>query len=157
MMMYNRSVNTIRFTKNGLSNLQKEHAELLAQRPAAVDDLKKARELGDLSENGYYRAARSKLSTLDGRLRRLSYYLKLAVIIDNTDKNTTDIGSSVVLSDGKKEMRFQIVGDLEAAPEQSKISLLSPIGRAIAGKKVGESTTVLTPSGSITYKIISIS
>lgn len=147
----------IQFTKEGFDKLKADYESLLAERPAAVDDLKKARDMGDLSENGYYRAARAKLSSIDGRLRRMSYSIKQAVVVDSVGKDAISIGSTVTLSDGKNETTYQVVGDLEADPVAGKISLLSPIGRAIGGRKVGDEVTISTPSGEISYKIIKIS
>src|SRR5258708_14698218 len=71
-IMYNDPMNQIRFTKQGYEKLKRDYEELLKSRPAAVDDLKKARDMGDLSENGYYKASKSKLSFIDARLRKFS-------------------------------------------------------------------------------------
>lgn len=146
----------IRFTKEGYEKLQQEYNELLAQRPAAIEDLKKARELGDLSENGYYKAARAKLSFLDNRLQMLTLYLKTAVIVDGDNSGIVDIGSVVTLSDGKTKKTYNIVGDLEADPAQGKLSLLSPIGRAIAKRNAGSEIRIETPRGEVKYKIVSV-
>lgn len=147
----------VRFTNEGYEKLKKEHSTLIQERKLAVQDLKKAREMGDLSENGYYKASRAKLSSIDGRLRKLSSFLKQAIIIDNIRKDTVDVGSIVTLSDGKRTISYQVVGDLEADPSQGKISLLSPIGKAIYNKKIGNSIEINIPNGEITYKIINIS
>jgi len=146
----------IRFTKEGYEKLKKEHAELLASRPAAVLDLKTAREMGDLSENGYYKASRAKLSFIDSRLERTSQELKHAILIAETHGDTVGVGSTVVLSDGKKESTYHIVGDLEASPLEGKISLLSPLGSSIAGHKKGDAITITTPAREITYKVMSV-
>jgi transcription elongation factor GreA len=147
----------IRFTKEGYEELKAKYEDLLKQRPAVVEDLKKAREMGDLKENGYYKASRSKLSFIDSRLRQYKLALKQAVIITRQPSTTVDIGSTVLLTDKQIEKRYQIVGDLEANPSEGKISLLSPLGQAIAGKKVGDEAIFQTPRGEITYKISSIS
>ncbi len=148
----------IRFTQSGYKKLQDELAALIKQRPAVVEDLKKAREMGDLSENGYYKASRAKLSWVDGSITRSKYYLKNAVIVeDDGGNNTIDIGSNVVLSDGKKEIHYEIVGDMEANPSEGKLSLLSPIGKALTGKKAGDTVEFSMPAGTITYKILSLS
>ena len=149
-------MNRIRFTKEGYEKLKAEYEELLKQRPAIVEDLKKAREMGDLSENGYYKASRAKLSFTDSRLRRLNLNLKYAIIVEETNKDVVNIGSKVVLSIGDKEVTYDIVGDLEADPSQGKISLLSPLGRALAQKKVGNEVILETPGRKITYKITNI-
>ena len=147
----------IRFTKEGYEKLKKDYEDLLKTRPDAVEHLKKARDMGDLSENGYYKASKSKLSFIDVTLRKLSWELKQAVIIETKNLTTVDIGNKVTLNDGKKEIVYQIVGDLEANPSQGKLSLLSPLGRAIAGKQVGANVEIITPAGTITYKITTIS
>ena len=132
-------VNKIRFTKEGYEKLKEEYKDLLRQRPLAVEDLKKAREMGDLSENGYYKESKFKLNFIDGRLRRFSDYLKRADIIDTDGSklqiDTVYIGSTVTLNDGKREKTYQIVGDLEANPGEGRLSLLSPIGRGIVEKR----------------------
>jgi transcription elongation factor GreA len=146
----------IRFTKEGFEKAKQEYADLLTQRPAVIEDLQKARELGDLKENGYYQASRQKLSYIDGRLFRLKMDIKYAVIVQTKTANEVSIGSQVTLVDGEKERIYTIVGDFEANPSEGKISLLSPLGRAVNGKKVGEQVNLETPRGKITYKLIAI-
>lgn len=147
----------VRFTKEGYEKLQKEHADLTAKRVGAVDDLQKARELGDLSENGFYKAARAKLSSIDSRLRRLTMLLKRGVIVENAKRDVVDVGATVKVEQGGKEVTYYIVGDTEANPIKGKISLYSPIGRALAGRRVGDRVIIAIPTGSITCQIISIS
>lgn len=155
--MYNKVVRRIRFTRKGYEKLKKEYENLLKERPAAVLDLKKAREMGDLSENGYYKASRAKLSEIDRNTRKILLNLKRALVVDDSKRDYAGIGSTIRLSDGRKEMIYYIVGDLEADPDLGKISLLSPIGRAIENKKAGDAIKVYTPSGKINYKILAIS
>lgn len=150
-------MNRIRFTKEGFEKIKKEYEDLLAKRPAVIEDLQKARELGDLKENGYYQASRQKLSYIDGRLFRLKMDMKHALIIETpTIKDKISIGSKVTLSDSEKELIYTIVGDFEANPSEGKISLLSPIGKALEGKKIGDEIHLNLPKGKITYKIISV-
>ncbi len=146
----------IRFTKEGFEKIQQEYDELLKQRPAVVEDLKKAREMGDLKENGYYQASRQKLSSIDGRLFRLKMDMKYAVIIEQNAANGVSIGNTITLTNDENERIFTIVGDFEANPSEGKISLLSPLGRAVDGKKVGDEANIETPRGKITYKITAI-
>ena len=147
----------MRFTKIGYEKLKTEYEDLKKQRPAVVEDLKKARELGDLSENGYYKASRSKLSFIDGRLTTLSYHIRNAIIIEESASNTAEIGKKVVLTNEKKDLSYEIVGDLEANPIEGKISLRSPLGAAIAGHKVGDVIEFETPRGKTSFKITQIS
>lgn len=151
--MQKRPIHRMRFTKTGYEKLKEEYAELLAQRPAVVDDLKKAREMGDLKENGYYKASRQKLNALDARLARVSYNLKTAKIVDDEASDTVGIGTIVTLATSDKEVIYQFVGDLEADPSEKKLSLLSPIGKAVEGKKVDDIVEVQTPLGIISYTI----
>lgn len=146
----------IRFTKEGFEKAKQEYEDLLKQRPAVIEDLQKARELGDLKENGYYQASRQKLSYIDGRLFRLKMDMKYAVIAEATTGNGVSIGNTITLTDRETERIYTIVGDFEADPSEGKISLLSPLGRAVDGKKVGDNVHLETPRGEITYKITAI-
>ncbi len=146
----------IRFTKEGFEKSKQEYEDLLKQRPAVVEDLKKACEMGDLKENGYYQASRQKLSYIDGRLFRLKMDMKYADIVEASADNGASIGNTITLSDGEKERIFTIVGDFEADPSNGKISLLSPLGKAVEGKKLGDEVILETPRGKINYKILTI-
>src|SRR5688500_2877627 len=116
----------IRFTKEGFEKIKQEYEDLLKQRPLVIEDLQKARELGDLKENGYYQASRQKLNYIDGRLFKIKMDLKYAEVIEESASNGIGIGKKVTLYDGEKEITYQIVGDFEANPSEGKISLLSP-------------------------------
>jgi transcription elongation factor GreA len=145
------------FTKAGYEALQKEQAELLAKRPEAVEDLRKAREMGDLSENGYYKAARAKLSEIDSRLRHLKHLLHFGKIIEPQSGDRVTFGSKVTINDGRQDRTFTIVGKEESDPMQGKLSEASPIGKALMGKKAGDTVEVDIPAGKVTYKIVKIS
>lgn len=154
---YNTEMKTIRFTKEGYERLKKEQEDLLKERIPTLADLKKAREMGDLKENGLYQATRFKLTFLDRRLRVIGYTLKQAVVVEGSKHDAIAIGTIVKLSDGKKEIIYQIVGDLEADPKQGKISLLSPLGKALEGKKAGGTTRIQTPHHIANYTILTVS
>ena len=147
----------MRFTKKGFDKLRIDYEDLIRKRPAAVADLKKARDMGDLSENGYYKSARGKLSSIDRDLRKLLTFLKEAKIIEHTNSKIAYIESVVTLCNGKNEVKYEIVGDMEADPSNNKISLLSPVGKAIAGKKAGDKVIIEIPTGKINYTIKNIS
>lgn len=152
-----RQIKRIPVTKEGFANLQKELEELTAQRPQAVRTLADARGMGDLSENGLYTAAKSRLRSIDSQLFRLDIQIKLADIIESKDTGVAGIDSKIEVSDGNNTKIFHIVGDYEANPTEGKISQHSPIGRALIGKKVGETANFEAPKGTISYKILSIS
>jgi transcription elongation factor GreA len=148
-----RIMKQIRFTKEGLEKLKQKRETLLNQRPAAVEDLKKSRELGDLSENGYYKSSRARLSFIDGQLFRLKRQIQYAIVVEEQKSTTVTIGSIVTLSNKKT---YMIVGDLEANPSEGKISLLSPLGRALHKKILGEKIYLTTPKGNVTYCITAL-
>lgn len=146
----------ILFTREGHKKVLEEKAKLLAQRPEAVEHLRKSREMGDLSENGYYKASRARLSFLDSRIRRIERFIRLGVIVESSRSGTVDIGSRVKITDGNKEYEYEIVGGYESDPSKNTISHQSPIGRALMGKKRNETITVYAPSGTKTYTILSV-
>lgn len=141
------------FTREGLEKIKQEYESLQQQRPDALEHLKKARELGDLSENGYYKASRAKLSFIDGRLFRLKNVLKEAVVIEATEAGFVSLGCLVVLDSGEEIKEFRIVGRYEANPAEGKISDVSPIGKQLLGKKIGDTVLVNAPAGTISYTI----
>ena len=142
----------IRFTQEGLDRVKKEYADLQESRDPAVKELVRAREMGDLSENGLYHAAKSRLRSIDSTLRRLSTQIKLAEVY-TTPVGKIGIGSKVSVNQDNKDIEYQIVGDFEANPMQNRISPNSPIGQALLGKKEGDNVEIFTPSGTKILKI----
>lgn len=145
------------FTKEGFTNLKKEHDSLILRRPQVVTNLSNAREQGDLSENAGYHAAKEELGQIDSRLRELRYLLRVGKVIDKTQKEIVSFGSRVVVEIDGQRMPFQIVEELEADPSVGKISTSSIIGSALIDRRVGEEITVEVPSGKAVYKILEIS
>ena len=146
----------IPFTKQGYEKVLHEKVTLLGQRPEAVENLRKAREMGDLSENGYYKAARANLSYLDARLRRVERLIRLGIIVESTGSDKVEIGSRVVLTDGKKQYEYTLVGSYESDPSKQTISYISPIGKALLGKKEQETVEIHAPAGTVSYTILKI-
>lgn len=149
--------NKIVLTKDGLIELKSEFEALVGQkRPEAVKRLADARELGDLSENSEYAAAKQDLSFIDGRILELEEIIHGAKIVTSHSRGSVDVGCKVTLTiNGKKEM-FMLVGEWEANPQEKKISHSSPLGKALLGKKVGEKVEVEAPAGTVLYKILNI-
>jgi transcription elongation factor GreA len=147
---------SIPFTKDGFTKIEKEYEELKASRPDAVMHLKRARELGDLSENGYYKASRAKLSFIDSRLRHLKHLISNAAIIQSSASDTVEIGKTIVVDDGKGERVFEIVGGYESNPLEGRISHISPLGKALMGARVGEKRVFESPAGKKEYTVVSI-
>lgn len=147
----------IPFTKNGYQAILDEKAKLLRERPEVVSNLQKAREMGDLSENGYYKESKARLGFLDGRLRHLERLIRYGEIIAATENNTVEIGNKIIIKSDQAEFEYSIVGGYESDPQKKLISHLSPLGRALMGKKINDTVRVETPNGIVEYKILKIS
>jgi len=149
----------IYLTKNGLTDLQKEHNELSkVKRPEVVTRVTDARNQGDLSENAEYVAAREELAFIDGRIDELEEMLKQVTLIEDTKTSSSavDLGSEVTLKIDDSHEVYRVVGEWEADPAEKKISHESPLGKALMGKKVGESVEVQAPAGKIIYTVVSV-
>lgn len=145
-------------TQDGVSKLKAELEDLVkTQRPKVAQELKEAKEYGDLSENASWDAAKDHQSFIEGRISEIEHILRGVVVI-KAPKNVTkiNIGSTVHLEieDGKQV--YTIVGSTEANPSDGKISNESPIGRALMGKAKGEEVEIDVPSGTMTFKIAHI-
>ena len=146
-------MNKTPFTKQGYADLIKEKNDLTNSRAEAVVNLKSAREMGDLSENAAYRVARSKLSSVDRRLRFLTKILDNAYIMKVDFKGVVDVGCLVTVETKTGNQTYQIVNSHESDLANGKISYYSPVGRALIGKRVNDVVEVTTPNGKISYKI----
>jgi len=146
--------NTISFTQKGFEDLQKEKETLAIQRKAAVIDLKKARDMGDLSENGYYKAARFKLTGIDRQIRMVTMLLRNAHVPVVVKKDTIDIGCKVTIDDGKEQKEYLLVGGYESNPQEGKLSVVSPIGKALLGKKGGDTIHITSPQGNRSFTVL---
>lgn len=150
----------IYLTQKGLDDHKKEYEDLVKVRRAeVVERLSLAREMGDLSENAEYTAAREELAFIDGRIEELEMLLKQAVIIADAGHKgkTIELGSKVTVQvKGRKEI-FTLVGEWEADPTDKKISHESPLGKALIGQAVGDNIEVEAPVGKMVYTIVDIS
>ncbi|UNM94978.1 transcription elongation factor GreA [Ignatzschineria rhizosphaerae] len=155
-------MNKFPMTKVGAEALRRELDDLKqVQRPRVIDAISTAREHGDLKENAEYHAAREEQSFIEGRIADYEARLSNAQIIDITQiPNSGKIifGVTVTLFDVNedKEVRYQIVGEHEADVKQNKLSIVSPIARALIGKELDDEVTIQTPGGSRVYEVISI-
>ncbi|HEX5014496.1 MAG TPA: transcription elongation factor GreA [Candidatus Limnocylindrales bacterium] len=145
----------------GIARLQDELNELTTvRRPEVIARIKSAKELGDLKENADYTAAREEQSFLEGRIAQIEGLLRTAVVIEAQGADgRVHIGSSVSVEEvaGEGEVvAYRIVGSAEADPAAGRISNVSPVGRALMGRAVGETVTVTTPRGDIMYRIVAI-
>lgn len=149
-------------TQKGYEKLQTEleHLKTIKRREVAKQ-LEKARALGDLSENAEYDAAKEAQAHLEKRIAELSDKLSRSRIIENENipKDKIYIGAQVKLrdEDTQEEMEYFLVAPPEADYAQNKISIESPIGKALLGKKIGEIVKINVPAGTLTYNILDIS
>ncbi len=149
---------SIFITKEGLEKIKNELSDLIhVQRPAVTERIKEARAHGDLSENAEYESARNQQSFIEGRIAELQDKIKRAKVVDNHQNGgVIGVGSTVeVESDGIKET-YSIVGATETDPLSGKISLDSPIGKALLNHRSGQTVEVETPAGKFSYKILSV-
>jgi transcription elongation factor GreA len=148
-------------TKEGLAKMKTELEKLVSvDRPNVSAALAHARSLGDLSENSEYHAAKEKQGMIERKIRQLQTDLTNAEVIDQSKlaKGVVVFGKTVKvkdLGDGSQET-YILVGQHEGDFDQGKISVESPIGKGLLGKKVGDVAEIQVPAGTIKYKIISI-
>ena len=143
-------------TAEGLSRLKEELTDLKGRaRRGIAEQIRVAKELGDLSENAQYHAAKERQSFVEGRIAELEDLIRRASIIEQPKKGSGQVvvGSTVVVHIGGGEGRFTIVGSTEADPAVGLISNESPLGRALLEKKVGDKVQVQAPAGTISYMI----
>lgn len=146
-----------RLTSEGIAELEAELQTLIAKRPEIADDIKTARELGDLAENAEYQAARAEQEKNDARISEIEHILQnVEVIKAPKGDSKVQLGSTVELKSDSKTKQFQVVGTVEADPLNGKISDESPIGKALLGKKVGDDVEIQTPVETSSYKVVSI-
>lgn len=144
-------------TSQGRSELEKELSELKAQRGAIAEKIANARDYGDLSENAEYDAARDEQVQVESRISEIEDILQNASIIKVRASNKIIVGNTVELKTNGKNVKYTIVGPVEADPLLGKISNESPIGQSLIGCKVGDKVTIDTPRGKVEYEVIRIS
>lgn len=130
---------SISLTAEGKKELEKELDELIKGRPAITEKIATARAFGDLSENEEYSSARNEQKMAESRILEIQDILKNAKIIKGGKKDKVNLGVTVSLNMGGKKVEYTLVGPTEANPLEGKISNESPIGKAIFGRKAGES------------------
>lgn len=144
-------------TREGYERLTAELRDLTeVKRPEIVAAVAEARSHGDLRENAAYDAARQDQAMIEKRILELEGMLRNARILENDPSAANGIigvGSKVTVDFDGEDEEYTLVGAIEAKPTQGLISTESPIGKALAGKKVGDSAMVETPGGSMTFKI----
>ena len=149
------------YTKQGYQDLVDELKYLkLTRREEIKEQIAVARGFGDLSENAEYDEARNEQAKVEARIQELEALIENAEIIDETnmDVRSISLGSVVKLydEDFEEEITYSIVGSNQADPLDKKISDQSPIGRALMGKKAGDTVTVTAPAGELHFKVLEV-
>jgi|TARA_E500000305_G_scaffold100113_2_gene92766 transcription elongation factor GreA len=150
----------ILMTRAGNTALSSELKKLKSvERPAVIQAIAEARELGDLSENAEYHSAREKQSFIEGRIKELEGVLSLAEVVDpKTLSGAVKFSATVTIvdEDTDEEKTYQIVGQHEADIENGLLNIASPLARALINKEEGDSVEVRTPGGEKSYEILKI-
>ncbi len=154
-------MNRIPLTPDGYQKLKEELNRLIkVERPKNIQDIAEARAHGDLSENAEYHAAKERQSFIEGRIQELQAKLSMANVINPSKINDSKavFGATVKVLDieADNEYEFTLVGSEEADVKSRKISVSSPVGRALIGKEVGDIVTVKAPARTIEYEIVEI-
>ena len=148
-------------TKEGYEALKKELENLKrVERPENIKAIEEARAHGDLSENAEFDAAKDRQGFIEGRISELGFKLATADIIntENLPKDRAMFGSKVLLEniDSGEEVEYRLVGPDESDIEKGRISVSSPLGKAILGKKPGDELTLIVPGGKRIYEFVDI-
>lgn len=148
-------------TAPGFAKLEEEIRNLKhVERPAVIRAIAEARAHGDLSENAEYHAAKERQGFIEGRILELEDVVARAQVIDPSKLSgkVVKFGATVTVvdEDTDKEATYQIVGDLEAELKQKRISISSPLARALIGKAVGDTVEVAAPGGAKSYEILKV-
>jgi transcription elongation factor GreA len=145
-------------TKEGYDKIKKELDHLMkVERPKNIRDIEEARGHGDLSENAEYHAAKERQGHIDAKKRELEYKLSNAQIIDVSKLSNEKVvfGTTVTLADtdSGETKKYTLIGQEEADLKKGKISVQSPVGKALIGHKVGDIVTIKTPAKTVEYEI----
>ncbi len=151
--------NDVHITPEGLAAVRKELDELITVwRPNIVSKIKAARELGDLSENFEYHAAKNEQGMKEARIKELEQIIKNHVLIEpKAATGVVSMGSTVRFTeDGQDDEMYRIVGPAEADPKAGRVSYESALGKALIGHRVGDSVEIMTPNGAYSVRIVGI-
>ncbi len=145
-------------TQEKFDEFKKELAELKnVRRKEVAENLEYSKALGDLAENAEYHEARDMQATIEDRIAKLEELLKSAVIVkEHENTGAVNIGSTVTVEKDGKSLTYTIVGSEEAEVSTNKISVRSPFGQAILGKKKGDKFSFTAPNGELTYIVVDV-
>jgi len=148
-------------TEEGLEKIKKELHELkTVKRKEIAEKINNAVAFGEIAENAEYRAAKNEQAFIEGRILTLEKVIENYELIDRSKNDHTVVspGSKIVVEDLKKKekLEYTLVDYVESDPSSGKISIASPIGKSVLGKKVGDKVKIRVPAGNLNYKILEI-
>ena len=148
-------------TQEGKAKLEGELATLINEkRPEIAEQIRQAKEAGDISENAAFEDAKHQQGMIEGRIQELEYMLKNAQMIEERVHSASEgvqIGCHVTVLDAEgHEVRYFLVGSAEAKPGEGRISNESPLGKALLGHRIGDKVEVPTPSGKLAFTVKAI-
>ncbi len=151
----------IMLTEEGLEKIKKELHELkTVKRKEIAEKINNAVAFGEIAENAEYRAAKNEQAFIEGRILTLEKVIENYELIDRSKNDHTVVspGSKIVVEDLKKKekIEYTLVDYVESDPSSGKISIASPIGKSVLGKKVGDKVKIRVPAGNLNYKILEI-
>jgi transcription elongation factor GreA len=152
---------SFKITKEGYNKIQKELNHLIdVERPAVIKTIAEARDLGDLSENSEYNAAKENQGMIEAKINTLSDILARAQIVDTSklSGNTVDFGATVVMEDTgtNEKKKYTLLSEYESNLDKGIISITSPVGLALTGKETGDEVEIHTPNGVKSYEILKV-
>ncbi len=152
-----KSAPKIPFTRSAYEAMLKKRAKFYKLKDEVMVRLKDAREMGDLSENGAYKYAKFELGNIGRELRKLNHLIEDGEV-RNSEGSIDEIGfgSTITVDDGKKTTSFMLVSKHESDPAEQKLSVESPLGEAVNGRRVGDKVEVATPGGVKKYEVVEV-
>ena len=151
----------LKLTSAGVKRIEDELRQLqTVRRQEVAENIRQAKGQGDVAENPEYEDAKTEQAFLEGRIAELKNILVSAVVIEDSEVPTDEVGVGSVVTvrdlDSGDEWQFTVVGSFEADPDEDRISYQSPIGDALFGQKVGDRVEISVPAGTLRYEIVSI-
>jgi transcription elongation factor GreA len=143
-------------TPDAVQKLKDELARIIHARPAAVSELQRTREMGDLSENFAYTVAKGRVMGMDHRILEIRERLKNAIVLGGNKSGIVEVGSTVEVEVNDKTKTLRVLGTQQADPSQGQISYHSPVGSALMGKMAGDVAIVSANGKKIEYKILKV-
>ncbi len=154
--MTSPATTTIPFTPEAFAQLQADLERLNQEQKEILIRLQTAREMGDLSENGAYHAAKFELGSIRRQLSKVKHLLANGQVVHKQKSDMIGFGSQVSVSDGNRTTIFTLVSLHESDPSQHKLSIESPLGQALLGKKAGDQIIFQAPRGEVNYHVLKV-